>query len=226
MSKIVAVIGASRGIGKELVRQYSEAGDVQVISSTRSAPSDTTASNIKSIILDITDDASVNKAAKGVPELDILIINAAMGFDDHLMDTSCEQLASYFETNVIGPHRIIKAFVPALLARKTRQIIIISSTSGSNTLQSKTKMGFQGPYAVSKAALNMLAVQYDNELSGQGFTVVPIHPGWVATDMGNLGGTGAMPVEDSVKGMLKVFGKLKPEDSATFLNYDGKTNPW
>jgi hypothetical protein len=40
---------------------------------------------------------------KEVPELDTLIINAAMGYDDHLSTTSSSTLLSYLDTNVVGP---------------------------------------------------------------------------------------------------------------------------
>ncbi|PVH73909.1 NAD(P)-binding protein [Cadophora sp. DSE1049] len=226
MSPIVAVIGASRGIGKELVRQLAQSGDIQVIASTRSSQTESASPNVNSITLEITDDASVKAAAETVPELDTLIINAAIGNDDALVDTSSEDLARYMNTNVIGTHRVIKAFLPALLARTTRKIIVISSTSGSNELQRGSRIGFQGPYSVSKAGLNMLAVQYHNELQNQSFTVVPIHPGWVATDMGNIAGSGGMKVEDSVKGILQVVANLKVEDGAKFFKYDGTILPW
>ncbi|KAG4438811.1 hypothetical protein IFR05_005702 [Cadophora sp. M221] len=173
----VAVIGASRGIGKELVKQLVEMKDTQVIASTRSPSTNLDGSNVKLVTLDITNDASVTAAAKTISKLDILIINAAMGNNDTLLGTSSDDLVSYLNTNVVGPNRVIKAFLPALLAGKMRKIIVISSTSGSNELQRGKRVGFNGPYSVSKAALNMLAVQYHNELQDQGFTVVPIHPG-------------------------------------------------
>ena len=227
MFPIVAVIGASRGIGRELVKQLSQSADIDVISSTRNASlTDSVAPNVKSITLDITDDASVAEAAKTVTELDTLIINAAMGYDDHLLDLSSADFLTYLNTNVVGPNRIIWAFYPALLARKTRQIVIISSTAASHQGQIGSNFGLQGPYAVSKSAVNMLAIQYHNELHSQGFTVIPLHPGWVATDMGNLAGPGAMSVEESVSAVLAVIRKLKLEDSAKFLSYDGESLPW
>jgi NAD(P)-dependent dehydrogenase (short-subunit alcohol dehydrogenase family) len=227
MSPIIAVIGASRGIGRELAKQLSQTADIEVISSTRSASQpESVAPNVKPITLDITNDASVTRAAKNVPELDTLIINAAMGYDDHLLDLSSTDFISYLNTNVVGPNRIICAFLPALLARKTRQIVILSSTAASHQLQIGSTFGLQGPYAVSKAAVNMLAVQYHNELHGQGFTVVPLHPGWVATEMGNLAGPGAMSVEESVNAVLKVVRNLKLEDSAKFLTYNQEILPW
>jgi NAD(P)-dependent dehydrogenase (short-subunit alcohol dehydrogenase family) len=175
MTPIIAVIGASRGIGLELVGQLSQSPGATVISATRAAPSSSLPPNVKPITLDLTDDASITAAAKEVPELDTLIINAAIGLDHHLIDVSSEILLSYLNTNVVGPNRVIQAFLPALLARKTRQIVIISSTAGSMEFEKGSNFGLQGPYSVSKAAVNMLAVQWHNELSQKGFTVVPLH---------------------------------------------------
>lgn len=83
-----------------------------------------------------------------------------MGCNDTLLGITSDDLVSYLNTNLVGPNRVIKAFLPALLAATMRKIIVISSTSGSNELQRGSHVGFNGPYAVSKAALNMLAVQY------------------------------------------------------------------
>lgn len=72
----------------------------------------------------------------------------------------------------------------------------------------------------------MMAVQLHNELHKEGFIVIPMNPGWVATDMGSIAGSGGMPVSKSVTGMLKIINELKPENSATFYNYDGEILPW
>ncbi|RFU27464.1 hypothetical protein B7463_g8871, partial [Scytalidium lignicola] len=89
MSRIVAVIGASRGIGHELVQQLSQSPGVHVISTTRTAPPPgSTPPNVTSILLDITDDESVTMAAQAVPEPDTLIVNAAVGEDDRLISLS------------------------------------------------------------------------------------------------------------------------------------------
>ncbi len=225
-SKTVLVVGASRGIGHQLVEQLSQQLHHQVIASVRS---DTGFGSpaVKAIQLDQSSADSVKAAAAQVKELDTLIINAAMGDNEKLLSTSDDRMAQYMDINVTGVLRVVKAFLPALRARKTRQIVLVSSTSGSLARQVNVKSGFVGPYAVSKAALNMVAVQLHNELhAGEGFTVVPIHPGWVATDMGRLSGDGGMPPEKSAAGILSVVQKLKLDDSATFFNYDGTTLPW
>ncbi|KAL2070214.1 hypothetical protein VTL71DRAFT_13240 [Oculimacula yallundae] len=154
----VAVIGVSRGIGKELVKQLAELEDSQVITSIRLTRTDLEERpNVKFITLDITNESSVTEAVSGVSELDILIINAAMGSNDTLLGTSSDDLFSYLNTNVVGPSRVIIAFLLALLAKQTRKIIVISSTLGSNQLEQGKRTGLNGPYSVSKAALNMLA---------------------------------------------------------------------
>ncbi|KAJ3494936.1 hypothetical protein NLG97_g3754 [Lecanicillium saksenae] len=226
--KTTLVVGASRGIGKELVQQLSQLQQHgRVIASVRSAVDFGSSPNIQSITMDQSSAKSINEAARSIAALDTLIINAAMGDDEQLLDTPDERMAQYMDVNVTGVLRIVKAFLPALKARKTRQIVLVSSTSGSLARQVNAKSGFKGPYAVSKAALNMIAVQLHNELhESDGFTVVPIHPGWVATDMGRISGDGGMPASKSASGILSVIEKLKPQNSATFYNYDGTTLPW
>ncbi|PMB67510.1 putative oxidoreductase [Beauveria bassiana] len=226
--KTTLIVGASRGIGRELVQQLAQQQPRgQVIASVRSAVDFGGSPNIRSITLDQSSAKSISEAAFGVAALDTLVVNAAVGDDERLLDTSDERMAEYMDVNVTGVLRIVKAFLPALKARKTRQIVLVSSASGSLTRQVNARAGFKGPYAVSKAALNMVAVQLHNELhESDGFTVVPIHPGWVSTDMGRIGGDGGMPVSKSVAGIVKILDKLTPQNSATFYNYDGTTLPW
>ncbi|KAH8704151.1 hypothetical protein BGW36DRAFT_313715 [Talaromyces proteolyticus] len=223
--KITLVVGASRGIGHELVHQLSQNPQNKVYATVRQ-PIPFPSSNVKSITLDQRSNTSIAAAASQIPELDTLIINAAIGKDEKLLDTTDTRLAEYFDVNAIGALRIVQAFLPALKARKTRKILLISSQSGSMARQINATGGFRGPYAVSKAALNMIAVQLHNELHEEGFTVVPLHPGWVATDMGNEAGSGAMPIPKSVEGILHVLEKVTLEDSAKFYLWDGAILPW
>ncbi|KEF61687.1 uncharacterized protein A1O9_03255 [Exophiala aquamarina CBS 119918] len=80
-------------------------------------------------------------------------------------------------TNVVRPHRIINPLLPALRARKTRTNIYISSVVASVTKEVGSHWGLQGTSAISKAAGNMIAVQFHNELHQEGFTIVAMHPG-------------------------------------------------
>ena len=107
---------------------------------------------------------------------DLLIVNASMGADDHLLTTSSKELNHYLDINVTGTHRAVLAFLPALRARQTRKIVFLcTSFCGSCERAIKEPFDtFNGPYAVSKVALNMLAIQFQRELAKEGFTVIPI----------------------------------------------------
>ncbi len=54
--------------------------------------------------------------------------------------------------------------------------------------------------------------------------VIALHPGWVKTDMGGAGAT--LTPTTSVAGLLQVIDRLKPEDSGTFVDYQGHSLPW
>ncbi|KAJ7889243.1 hypothetical protein B0H13DRAFT_1888079 [Mycena leptocephala] len=180
--------------------------------------------NVQILTLDIADDASIEAAASSIPELDTLIINAGVGTRNPVTASSTADLETYLDVNLLGPHRTIRAFLPALRARTTRRIVAISSSSGSLAQQAAPGSGgLAGCYGVSKAALNMLVVQCHKELHKEGFTVVPVHPGWVATDMGNQHGSGGMSPATSAKAILKLVDELTPEKSGTF--YRPMTSP-
>nr|GAT51705.1 predicted protein [Mycena chlorophos] len=229
--QIVLVVGASRGLGLVLVEQLAKSPTTRALGTVRTQSPALQAQLPSATFLtaDITNEASVLSAAQNVPELDVLIVNAGMGARDPVTQSSTETLAAYLDTNVLGPHRAIRAFLPALRARKTRKIILISSSSGCLTHQAMPdSIGLAGCYGTSKAALNMLAVQTSNELNraGEEFTVVSIHPGWVATDMGNRVGHGGMPPAESASKILELVGRLETGDSASFYKSDGEKMPW
>ncbi|KAJ7154579.1 hypothetical protein C8R46DRAFT_1117798 [Mycena filopes] len=228
-NQIVLVVGASRGLGLALVEELAATSNTQAIGTVRSRSGalDHLPSTVEILTLDMADEDSITKAAATIPELDTVIINAAVGNRDPVTTSSTDVLSTYLNVNVLGPHRAIRAFLPALRARKTRRIIVISSSSASIGGQALPgSKGLAGSYGVSKAALNMLAVQCHKELGEEGFTVVPVHPGWVATDMGNAHGPGGTPPATAAKAILKLVDGLTPKDSATFYKFDGETMPW
>ncbi|KAK0473570.1 hypothetical protein IW261DRAFT_1657391 [Armillaria novae-zelandiae] len=200
----VLVIGASRGLGLALAKELQTRTSTTVVATVRStAPLE----GIDTLTdVDITSDTSITKAAQHplVQNLDVIIINAAIGGLDALTATSPPILESYLATNVIGPHRV----------------------GSFKSTQSPTWMWRTGVYSVSKAALNMLAVQYADELKEEGFVVVPVHPGWVATDMGSLIGEGGMEPSVIAKSIVDIVEGLKKDDNAKFFRFDGTLMPW
>ena len=71
-------------------------------------------------------------------------------------------------------------------------------------------------YKISKAALNMLTVQYALQYADEGFIFVAISPGWLQTDMG--GSVADLPVETGVKAVWEILETLQQSDNGKFLN--------
>jgi len=231
----VFVVGASRGIGYAIVSRFASLPHFEIIAAVKDAaempalPQTHETSTVRFIPCDMTDEASVEAAAQEIPTLDILIANAAIGDDDKILKMTMDRFREFFEVNVVGTHRIVTSFLPALRKGKQKKIMVVSSASGSMAIQINVPIGFSGPYAVSKAACNMLAIQYHNELNNDekaGFIVVPVHPGWVNTPMGNIVGKPSMQPEESANGIVDLALRLKPEDSAKFFQWDGQIVPW
>ena len=143
--------------------------------------------------------------------------------------TSCVR---HFETNTVGPARLFKALFP-LLSRSSKPIYtVVSSSAGSIASQSNLANFHVGNYGSSKAAANFLVQRIHVEHTN--ITAFPIHPGWVRTEMGNVGAKIAgmdeapMTLEQSVTGILKIVDPATREThSGKFWSAeDSKELPW
>ena len=219
----ILVIGASRGIGLELVRQYREAGDAV----TASARDDAGLERLRAlgatpIRLDVADAASASGLAWQIDGagFDVAIVNAGVGGTSAPgLGTPTEaDFDSVMRTNVLGPMRVIPQIAEALAPGGT--IAVMSSRMGS--IGSRTAAG-SSLYRASKAAVN--SVVKDASLAYAGRAVcIAMHPGWVRTDMGGAGAD--LDAATSVAGLRRVIAALTPLDSGAFFNHDGQTIPW
>jgi NAD(P)-dependent dehydrogenase (short-subunit alcohol dehydrogenase family) len=204
------ITGVSRGLGKELARQY-EADGWKVIGTERSD-------------MDMNDVAQIRRFAarlKGQP-IDLLFANAGisgkrgMALGSFDFDSWQEVL----RVNLLGPAALAEALVDNVAASGKKTIAMMSSRLGSISESS----GMTLPYSTSKAALNMLVKGLSATLSSRGITVVALSPGWVRTDMGGDGAP--LSPEHSVRGLRKVISALRATDSGKFLSHDGAEIPW
>ncbi|KAI8993815.1 NAD-P-binding protein [Trametes punicea] len=197
-----AIIGASRGIGLEFVRQLSRRKDTTVFAVVRNkqksvhlASAVAGLNNVHVIEGDVVDYSSMERAAKEVAsitggQLDCLIHNAARMdpailyrvYEDYRdMDELDEDFIDAFKVNSLGVVHSIMAFLPLLRAGSTKKIVVIG-TSGADARNVLTGgYGHTVAYATTKAGGLMVATQWAVKLRKEGFTVVSICPGVVDT---------------------------------------------
>jgi NAD(P)-dependent dehydrogenase (short-subunit alcohol dehydrogenase family) len=230
--RTVLVTGANRGLGLEFARQYSADG-WRVFAGCRS-PQDAdelrelagdSDGRIRVFGIDVTSDASVKAAAAELARqsLDLLINNAGVGGPrgERFGALDYAAWARVLDANTLGPMRVVEAFADHVASGRDRRIVTI--TSGMGSIADNTSGGAYA-YRSSKAAVNMVMKSLALDLAPRGITCIVMNPGWVRTDMG--GPRGTLAPEESIRAMRAVIGKLKPGDSGTFFNYDGKTYPW
>lgn len=219
----VVVIGASRGIGRELARQY--AADGWEVFATVRKPSDEadlgTIPGVDTLLADVNDEASLTEVASRLPEaVDLLILNAGINVrESKLADVDPAKWANLMQVNALGP--LLVARMLGGTVRDGGTIAALSSTLGSIGLNSG---GGLYSYRMSKAALNAGLKTLAVELKPRSIAVAALHPGWVKTDMGGAGAEVEIP--DSVAGLRRVIAGLTPDKTGCFVDYRGNALPW
>ncbi|NRF66076.1 SDR family oxidoreductase [Aquincola sp. S2] len=219
----VLVIGASRGIGLELVRQHRAAGD-RVVASARSEEGLARLSTLgaKPLRLDVTDTSSNAGLAwqiDGEAFDTIWLVAGVYGpRSTGLQPPTESQFDEVMHTNVLATMRLLPALAEALAPEA--RIAVLSSRMGSIGLRSNPSGWL---YRASKAALNSVVMDASLALEGRAICVV-LHPGWVRTDMGGEGAE--LAVEQSVADLRSTVAGLALADSGSFLNHDGHHIDW
>lgn len=216
----ILVTGSNRGIGLELCRLLSTRGD-EIIATCRIASPGLESLGTRIIEdVDVSDDESARalvEQLQGV-HLNVLIHNAGILTRDNLDDLDLDKIRRQFEVNALGPLRITKALLGNF--GRGSKIAVITSLMGS--LADNSSGSYYG-YRISKAAVNMVAVNLARDLHGRGISVVILHPGMVATDM--TGGRGIPPAE-AARGLIARIDALELEQTGSFWHANGQSLPW
>ena len=220
----VLITGAGRGLGAELARQFLADG-WRVIATARDPAQLDDQAGYQCERLDVCDQASVEALANSLDgtAIDVLLNNAGV---NHSLDVTFgtfnyDNWLEEYRVNTLAPLRVAEALVEHVARSERKQMVFISSQTGSNKLN--TSGGSPG-YRASKAALNSAVRSVAVEVVPRGITCVMMHPGWVRTDMG--GANAALDVETSIQGVHRVIDGLTPADNGRFINYDGSEIPW
>lgn len=219
----VLVIGASRGIGLEFVRQYRAEG-AQVSASARSdaglAPLH--ALGATTLRLDVADTVSAASLAWQIDgtAFDLAILNAGV-YGPRTAGLEAPTQAEFdavMQTNVLGPMRVLPQIGQALAPGA--RLALISSRMGSIGLRANSTGWL---YRASKAAANSVLKDASLALQGRALCVA-LHPGWVRTEMGGAGAE--LEVSDAVAAMRRTLAALTPADHGGFFNHDGSPLAW
>ena len=226
MQKTVLVIGASRGLGLGLAKQFSSEG-WQVIATVRNSQQADALNQIPRVsveTLDMNDAASVDALAKRLEgtQLDVLFANDGVaGPQDKPATQATEaEVGQLFFTNAVAPLRLAEQLRPAVNPERG-VIVFMSSILGS--VETGPGMGMS-LYGASKAALNHMTRTFVSELGETGLTVLSMHPGWVKTDMG--GDQAPLDVQTSADGMVEQVTLALGRGGHHYLDYKGDQLPW
>jgi NAD(P)-dependent dehydrogenase (short-subunit alcohol dehydrogenase family) len=225
----VVITGAGRGIGLELVKQYAVMGD-RVYAMCRS-PEKADALNtlagasggkVSVHKMDVGDDASVKAAAADTCDapIDILLNVAGVlgGEKQGLEDQAWDDWQDAFNVMIIGPLRVMQAFLPRLGAGA--KVINITSQLAASTWP----YGGLYAYSAAKAGLNRMMRSVALDVKDRSIVVGLVHPGWVQTDMG--GAAAEITPEESTRGIRKVTAEWTLDQSGDFKKWNGEIHAW
>lgn len=217
------VVGASRGIGLELARQYRAEG-WQVLATARNAEGleRLRALGAKAIELDVTgeDAAATLHAEIASTRFDVAILNAGV-YGPHTRDLDPPATAEFdrvLHTNVLAAMRLGPLVAPRAAPGR---FAVLSSRMGAIGERSAN---FGWLYRASKAALNSVLKDIALEFGPRGAICVALHPGWVRTDMGGAGAS--IAVTESVADLRRLLAGLTPAANGGFYNHDGSRIGW
>jgi NADP-dependent 3-hydroxy acid dehydrogenase YdfG len=183
----VLVTGASSGIGRATAIEFARRGH-QVFAAARReealAGLAAQTPNIRAVVLDVTDAASVRtawdkiQAATGGNGVDVLVNNAGFALAGPVEVLADADVKRQFDTNVFGLLTLTRTVLPAMRERGSGRVINISSLVGRTTFSG------MGVYGATKYAVEALSDALRQEVAGLGISVIVIEPGFVATGLG------------------------------------------
>ncbi len=189
-SYVAVVTGTSTGFGYDTARLLAAAGHrvfgtMRDVNGRNAEPARALSQlGVTPVELDVTDQTSVDRAAEHILALagrvDVLVNNAGTAHFGVAEAFTPSSLERQFATNVTGPFRLSRAFLPGMRANGSGLVVFVSSQVG------RIVIPFGGVYTASKWALEALAESFSYELRPFGVDVAIVEPGAYATNIFNV----------------------------------------
>jgi short-subunit dehydrogenase len=188
---VAIVTGASSGIGRALAGILAARGYRVGLIARRREVLDALADEIRSdggtAVVAAADvgnrtelRSAVAQVVEGLGPVDIMVANAGFGVHTDLDPLNIDDVETTFRVNLHGVVYSIEAVLPSMLARRTGQIVAISSLAAFKGLPGESA------YCASKAAVNAYTEGLRISLRGHGVVVATVCPGFIDTPMNTM----------------------------------------
>jgi NADP-dependent 3-hydroxy acid dehydrogenase YdfG len=183
------ITGASSGIGAATALALAAAGHPVALGARRTDRCEDVATAIRDAggeacvhVLDVTDSASVESFAKAVTadlgDVEVVISNAGAVAPGTIHQVESDRFAAELDLNIVGAHRLVRAFVPAMVERRRGDVVFVSSDVAVRARP------FMSSYAAGKWGLEGMAHAMQMELEGTGVRASIVRPGPTWSEMG------------------------------------------
>jgi NAD(P)-dependent dehydrogenase (short-subunit alcohol dehydrogenase family) len=184
---ITLVVGATRGLGNSLAKQYVSQGATVYGTARKPVPDDGSGLNwIPDIDIGTADAADViskaYKSSSSTP-FDLVLVVAGFFGKESFEEPDWKAQETMYKTSAIGPVFLVSGLVKTGLLTKGSKVIMVSSEAGSITLRHISEGGGNFGHHASKAALNMVTKLLSLDLLEKGIAVGAVHPGFMKTEM-------------------------------------------
>ncbi|MDR8411454.1 SDR family oxidoreductase [Nonomuraea sp. 3-1Str] len=225
-TRTAVVTGAASGMGEATARLLAAQGARVALLARRADRLDELAAKITAgggqalaVTADVTDPASVAAAADRVHEAygpaDLVVNSAGVMLPNPIVEGRDDEWTRMIDTNLSGALRVIRAFVPDLLAAAAQgrpaDLVNVSSIGAHVTFPN------YAVYGATKAALTFLSASLRTELGGQDVRVTNIEPGLTDTELGTH--IDNSELSGQLDGMYSAMDALTADDVADLIAY-------